>query len=77
MDSESEKRANAFAAELLLPQAYATQVLRQAGNVKVTMETLTQSHRVSRQLAAYQLLNAPESGLSEDEKTILRNYTAS
>jgi len=77
VDSESEKRANAFAAELLLPQAYATQVLRQAGNVKVTMETLTQSHRVSRQLAAYQLLNAPESGLSEDEKTILRNYTAS
>lgn len=77
VDSESEKRANAFAAELLLPQAHATQVLRQAGDVKVTMETLTKSHRVSRQLAAYQLLNAPESGLSEDEKTILRNYTVS
>lgn len=77
VDSESEKRANAFAAELLLPQAHATQVLRQAGDVKAAIETLSQTHRVSRQLAAYQLLNAPESGLSEDEKTILRNYTVS
>lgn len=76
VDSESEKRANAFAAELLVPQAHAIQVLRQAPDLKSAVAALTQSHRVSRQLVAYQLLNAPGGGLSEEEKVILRNYTA-
>lgn len=76
VDNESEKRANAFAAELLLPQSYATQVLRQETNVKAAVEKLILTHTVSRQLAAYQLLNAQSSGLSEDDKIILRNYTS-
>lgn len=75
VDSESEKRANAFAAELLVPQAHAIQMLRQAPDLKSAVAALTQSHRVSRQLVAYQLLNAPGGGLSEEEKVILRNYT--
>ncbi|WP_313089512.1 ImmA/IrrE family metallo-endopeptidase [Pseudomonas sp.] len=75
VDSEGEKRANAFAAELLLPQAHATQVLRHASNVQATVEALSQSHLVSRQLIAYQLLNASGAALSEDEKINLRNYT--
>lgn len=75
VDSESEKRANAFAAEILLPQAHAMQTLRQAANVKVAVETLSKSHLVSWQLVAYQLLNTSGVVLSEDEKVILRNYT--
>lgn len=75
MDSESEKRANAFAAEVLLPQAQALAVLRTtAGRLDSVLQALQQSHGVSKMLAAYQLYNAPGSLLSEDERVALRNY---
>lgn len=74
MDSESEKRANAFAAEFLLPQDHAVEVLRQAPGLREALESLSRSHGVSKQLAAYQLLNAPSAQLNEDEQITLRSY---
>lgn len=77
MDSESEKRANAFAAELLLPQAHAARVFRSEISLSATVEQLTRSHQVSRQLVAYQLHNAAGVQLSEEERVALRNYGVS
>ncbi|MCQ4327655.1 hypothetical protein CXK94_05945 [Stutzerimonas stutzeri] len=74
VDSESEKRANAFAAEALLPQAHAIEVLRNAPSLREAVETLARTHQVSRQLVAYQLHNASGVELSEDEQVALRNY---
>jgi len=74
VDSESEKRANAFAAEALLPQVHAIEVLRNAPSLREAVETLARTHQVSRQLVAYQLHNAPGVELSEDEQVALRNY---
>lgn len=75
IDSKSEKRANAFAAEMLLPQAQALAALRvTVGRLDAVLQTLQQSHGVSKMLAAYQLYNAPGSLPSEDERIALRNY---
>jgi len=53
-----ERRANAFAAELLLPRTAAVAVLRNA-NLDEAVRTLTRQYVVSLQLAANQILNAP------------------
>lgn len=74
VDLEAEKRANAFAAEWLLPRAWAAQVLRQSRSIDQAIETLSRSHAVSAQLAARQMLNA-QTVLSEDERIRLRQYT--
>ncbi|RDB42147.1 ImmA/IrrE family metallo-endopeptidase [Halomonas sp. DQ26W] len=74
VDSESEKRANAFAAELLLPQAHATSVYRTSPSLSEAVEKLVRTHQVSRQLVAYQLHNATDVMLNEDDRTALRNY---
>lgn len=74
VDLEAEKRANAFAAEWLLPRAWAARVLRQSRGIDQAIETLSRSHAVSAQLAARQMLNA-QTLLSEDERIRLRQYT--
>lgn len=74
VDDESEKRANAFAAELLLPQAHAITTLQTAPTLDDAVENLAKTHKVGRQLAAYQLLNATEIMFSEDDRIALRNY---
>lgn len=74
VDLEAEKRANAFAAEWLLPRAWAAQVLRQSTGIDQAIETLSRSHAVSAQMAARQMLNA-QTALSEDERIQLRRYT--
>lgn len=74
VDDESEKRANAFAAELLLPQAHATHVLRALESLRSALEQLARTHQVSRQLVAYQLHNAADVVFTEDERVVLRSY---
>ncbi|PMR73058.1 ImmA/IrrE family metallo-endopeptidase [Billgrantia endophytica] len=73
VDSESEKRANAFAAELLLPQAHATSIYRTSPNLSEAVEKLAGTHQVSRQLVAYQLYNATDV-MPEDDRIALRNF---
>lgn len=73
VDLESEKRANAFAAEWLLPRAWAAQALRQAESVEQAIGALSQRHEVSPHLVAWQILNA-QTHLTEDERIRLQHY---
>lgn len=47
VDSAREKRANAFAAEALLPQAHAIEVLRNAPSLREAVETWHASTRLA------------------------------
>jgi Zn-dependent peptidase ImmA (M78 family) len=71
VDVESEQRANAFAAEMLLPQAWAAQVWANAASPDEALAKLRESHGVSRQLAAQHLLNTSTLSLTEDERILL------
>jgi len=54
-----EQRANAFAAELLLPRETALEKVRQAEDLNSAVEELITIYAVSRQLAANQVRNSP------------------
>jgi len=54
-----ERRANAFAAELLLPREAALDAVKEAFDLETALRDLTQSFCVSQQLAANQIRNAP------------------
>jgi Zn-dependent peptidase ImmA (M78 family) len=80
VDVECEQRANAFAAEILLPQALAARRWSAAASPGSALAELCVSHGVSRQLAAQHLLNTTSSNLTEDdrillERALLRNRT--
>lgn len=71
VDLECEQRANAFAAEVLLPQAWAAQVWAASASSEGALTHLRESHGVSRQLAAQHLLNTSSLTLTEDERVLL------
>lgn len=55
----AERRANAFAAEFLLPRDLAMASLREGVSAEMVLKDLTQTYGVSRQLAALQICNHP------------------
>ncbi|QVL50114.1 MAG: ImmA/IrrE family metallo-endopeptidase [Thiocapsa sp.] len=54
----AEQRANAFAAELLLPRAQAESACRSSANVLEASARLEREFRVSRELTARQINNS-------------------
>lgn len=54
----AEKRANAFAAELLLPREHAAQVCRGHEDLPRAADQLEASHHVSREVVYYQIQNS-------------------
>ena len=55
-----EQRAGAFAAEFLLPRRVACSLLRRYGDVQITLEKLTSTYGVSKELALWQMRNHPD-----------------
>ncbi|MFP4171860.1 MAG: ImmA/IrrE family metallo-endopeptidase [Candidatus Hydrogenedentota bacterium] len=56
--AHAEKRARAFAAEFLLPREAAVEVLRNAESLGTSMDKLQRDYEVSREVAAWQILNS-------------------
>jgi Zn-dependent peptidase ImmA (M78 family) len=71
----AEKRARAFAAELLLPRKIAASTFRHAESLQATIDQLKNKFQVSEELIAWQLRNASDITLSTDESTILNRIT--
>jgi Zn-dependent peptidase ImmA (M78 family) len=63
-----ERRANAFAAELLLPGEAAADVVRKKSTPDQALEALKWRYQVSRQVAAWQILNRSSQELSEQDR---------
>lgn len=59
-DDPTEKRARAFAAELLLPRALAIQFITEREDKRETVELLSWKYEVSLSITAYQLINGAE-----------------
>jgi len=57
--SRPERRANAFAAELLLPQSAAARVVQSEDSIRAALDRLCTDFGVGQQLAAWQILNGP------------------
>ncbi|MGO8855130.1 MAG: ImmA/IrrE family metallo-endopeptidase [Steroidobacteraceae bacterium] len=74
-----EQRANAFAAEFLLPKSVAiTRIQQASGDAIAAIEELLEQFAVSRELAAWQIRNSHAyASLNNDEKQELRSWTAS
>jgi Zn-dependent peptidase ImmA (M78 family) len=71
-----EQRANAFAAEFLLPKSVAVERIRKASDVARTIERLPKQFTVSRELAAWQIINSHVyAELGSDEKALLKTWT--
>jgi Zn-dependent peptidase ImmA (M78 family) len=71
-----EQRANAFAAEFLLPKSVAVERIRKASDVVKTIERLPEQFAVSRELAAWQIINSRiYAELSNDAKALLKSWT--
>ena len=69
-----EQRANAFAAEFLLPRAWAMREYRSAANMNDALDQICERYRVTKMLAARQILNySQEFGemLPDDDRSIL------
>lgn len=67
-----EKRARAFAAELLLPRDTAADRIRRAPSVEVAVESMERDFQVSRELIAWQIHNSDAWGtLGMDERTLV------
>lgn len=81
MPKAPEQRANAFAAELLLPREAAAETYRRLTGLEVTFNRLMQQYRVSKTLAARQLLNhEAERGpllLSGEDRNWLEKFVSS
>lgn len=81
MPKAPEQRANAFAAELLLPREAAAETYRRLEGLEVTFNRLMQQYRVSKTLAARQLLNhEAERGpllLSGEDRNWLEKFVSS
>jgi Zn-dependent peptidase ImmA (M78 family) len=66
-----ERRANAFAAEFLLPRWQARVSYKEKRSVDKTLAALTVRFKVGQVLAAAQLLNAANTGVSQSEQSKL------
>jgi Zn-dependent peptidase ImmA (M78 family) len=75
---QPEQRANAFAAEFLLPKSIVVSRLRAATDAMESIEEILKQFGVSRELAAWQIINAATvfSTLSSSEKSELRSWTS-
>jgi Zn-dependent peptidase ImmA (M78 family) len=72
-----EKRARAFAAELLLPRAAAQRVVQESSSIEGAASVLQQRYRVSRELLVWQITNSPVySVLNSDDLTVLDRLQA-
>jgi Zn-dependent peptidase ImmA (M78 family) len=73
-----EQRANAFAAEFLLPKTVVIARLRGAKNALETIEEIMKQFGVSRELAAWQVINTAVifSALTNSQKAELRKRTS-
>jgi hypothetical protein len=69
---------NAFAAEFLLPKRVVVSRLRAATDAMESIEEILRQFGVSRELAAWQIINAATvfSTLSNSEKSELRSWTS-
>ena len=71
-----EQRANAFAAEFLVPQQWAIGVYNNVENAEAAVDTITRTYRVTRKLAAMQMINYDmkhTGALRERDRALLRN----
>lgn len=67
-----EKRARAFAAELLLPRATAAQAIKNAANLEVVVSELSNTFKVSEKLVSLQIKNSSiYNQLSQEEQRFL------
>ena len=66
-----EERARSFAAEVLLPQAFAASALQRHENVASTVDMLVRTYGVSRNVAAWQIYNGAAT-LSVEERRDLK-----
>jgi hypothetical protein len=71
-----EQRANAFAAEFLLPRAWAVRMLRQSADAQEALGGICETYRVSETLAAWQILNHGRDSLSETDLSVFENIVA-
>ena len=73
-----EQRANAFAAEFLLPKSVVVSRVRAAADPMESIEEILKQFGVSRELAAWQIINAAAvfNTLSSSEKSELRSWTS-
>ncbi|MFP4204105.1 MAG: ImmA/IrrE family metallo-endopeptidase [Opitutales bacterium] len=72
----AEKRARAFAAELLLPRKLAEIIFRQSESLESAIQQMKEQYQVSEELIGWQLRNAAGLTLSADEATTLDRTTA-
>lgn len=69
-----EKRARAFAAELLLPRSVAAHHVRNGEDVKTVIETLSRAYQVSLELVGWQIINSDSyAALTTNEQRWLRS----
>jgi len=71
----AEKRARAFAAELLLPRRLAETIFRESVFLGAAIQQMKAQFEVSEELIGWQLRNASGLSLSPDETTILNRIT--
>jgi Zn-dependent peptidase ImmA (M78 family) len=72
-----EQRASAFAAEFLLPKSVAAEKLVSLLGMEQAINKLRREFEVSRELAAWQIINGPAfHGLSAHDKQLLNRWTA-
>jgi Zn-dependent peptidase ImmA (M78 family) len=73
-----EQRANAFAAEFLLPKTIVAERIPKAGDAQKAIEQLREHFGVSRELAAWQIINTAVAfnSLGNSEKALLKSWTA-
>ena len=72
----AEKRARAFAAELLLPREAAADKVRNAGSLSEAVEQLQQTYHVSKALLGWQIRNSSAfRQLSIDEQSMIERMT--
>ncbi|QNU62091.1 ImmA/IrrE family metallo-endopeptidase [Vreelandella titanicae] len=69
-----EKRARAFAAELMLPREIASNQVRNSTSLEKAITTLSQEYEVSESLVCWQIINSPGyDSLSEHEQSFLQS----
>jgi Zn-dependent peptidase ImmA (M78 family) len=72
-----EQRASAFAAEFLLPKSVAAERIRSDTDIADAIQALRREFDVSRELAAWQVINGPAyAALSHRDQQLLRQWTA-
>lgn len=71
-----EQRASAFAAEFLLPKSVAAEHVRNATDIEDAVQGLRTTFDVSRELAAWQVINGPaHHALDPRDRHLLRRWT--